>query len=164
MTNREWLNTMSDAEFAYYIIDSDEFKTIKHSYIDSVRGITEWLGEEKGSKDWMYENVPNEKLKECSVFPSRYCNIDNDCKECSDLKERKKQSRAMLCLAKKYGEVKRRGKTSVEYYDKQGHPVVYCFGYINKFTDELINTCENCRHNVKFAQEDLDKLIRESWK
>lgn len=162
MTNREWLNSMSDADFAHYIIASEEFKTIKDSYTDSVSGITKWLGEVKGSMDYLFKFNPMEKLKECKIIKYRYCSINNSCKECTDIKEYKKGIKAIKCLAKERKEVNRRGKISVEYYDKQGHPVVYCFGHIDPSTDELINTCENCRHNVKFAQEDLDKLIRES--
>jgi len=62
----------------------------------------------------------------------------------------------MSCQAVKNGEVKRKGKPSIEYLDDNGKPVYYCYGYIDYGTEELIPTCSNCKRNAKYAQRDLD--------
>lgn len=62
----------------------------------------------------------------------------------------------MSCQAVKNGEVKRKGKPSIEYHDDNGKPVYYCYGYIDYGTEELINTCVSCKRNVIYAQGDLD--------
>lgn len=67
----------------------------------------------------------------------------------------------MSCPAKLKGEVPRRGRASIEFRDKQGKPVYYCMGYVDKMNDELIGTCAACRQNVKYAQEDFEKAIKE---
>jgi hypothetical protein len=68
----------------------------------------------------------------------------------------------MSCQAVKKGEVKQKGKPSIEYHDTNGKPVYYCHGYIDCGTEELIKTCANCRKNVIYAQEDLEKMNGES--
>lgn len=60
----------------------------------------------------------------------------------------------MSCKAKSNG-VKKRGKASIEFY-KDGKPQYYCYGYIDKETDELIDECRECPEHVYKAQEDLD--------
>lgn len=65
-----------------------------------------------------------------------------------------------VCKAKKLGKVKRRGKPSVEFH-KDGIPQYYCYGYINKMTDELIEECANCIDHVSRAQDDLDEWREE---
>ena len=65
----------------------------------------------------------------------------------------------MSCPAKQKGEVRERGQASIEYYDDNHKPVYYCHGWIDKKTDELIETCTVCRQNVRYAQEDLDRLL-----
>lgn len=60
------------------------------------------------------------------------------------------------CEAKKQGIVKRRGKPSVEWH-KDGVPQYYCYGYIDKMTDELLKVCRNCIDHVDHAQKDMDK-------
>ena len=67
----------------------------------------------------------------------------------------------MSCPAKQKGEVPRRGRASIEFHDKQGKPVYYCMGYVDKMNDELIGTCAACRQNVRYAQEDLERAIKE---
>lgn len=67
----------------------------------------------------------------------------------------------MSCPAKQKGEVPRRGRASIEFRDKQGKPVYYCMGYVYKINDELIGTCAACRQNVRYAQKDLEKAIKE---
>lgn len=62
----------------------------------------------------------------------------------------------MFCQAVENGEVKKKGKASVEYLDNKGNPVYYCYGYLSLETEELIQSCLNCRRNVIYAQEDLD--------
>ena len=64
----------------------------------------------------------------------------------------------MSCKAKSNPDngVKERGKASIEYY-KDGKPQYYCYGYIDKETDELIDECRECPEHVYKAQEDLDR-------
>ena len=59
----------------------------------------------------------------------------------------------MSCQAVKNGEVKRKGEPTLEFYDKQGKPVYFCYGYIDLRNDELIDTCANCRKNVRWEDE-----------
>lgn len=61
-----------------------------------------------------------------------------------------------VCKAQKTGQVKRRGKASVEWRDNDGTPHYYCRGYIDQSTEELLPACSECRDNVNFAQEDLE--------
>lgn len=63
----------------------------------------------------------------------------------------------MMCKAKNNGEVKTKGKSSIEFY-KDGKPQYYCYGYNDNNTDELIETCKNCKDNIIYAQDDLDKI------
>jgi len=63
------------------------------------------------------------------------------------------------CRAKKTGQVKLRGKASVEWHDEDGTPHYYCYGYVDESTEELLPICRECRDNVIFAQEDLEKLL-----
>lgn len=60
----------------------------------------------------------------------------------------------MSCRAKMNGEVPKRGETSIEFY-KDGKPHRYCKGYVDNGTEELIETCKNCKENIIYAQEDL---------
>lgn len=62
-----------------------------------------------------------------------------------------------ICKAKKTGEVKERGKASIEWHDEDGKPQYYCYGYIDLTTDELLEVCRNCKDNVIYAQEDLER-------
>jgi hypothetical protein len=64
-----------------------------------------------------------------------------------------------ICKAKKLGKVKERGKASLEWHDKDGTPHYYCYGYKDARTEELLPICRECRDNVIFAQEDLEKSI-----
>ena len=63
----------------------------------------------------------------------------------------------MSCKAKINGEVIKKGKASIEFY-KDGKPQYYCYGYVDASTDELIETCKNCKENVTYAQEDLEHI------
>ena len=63
----------------------------------------------------------------------------------------------MACKANERGKVSRRGEPSIEWY-KDGKPQYYCFGYIDKMTDELLPACTECRSHVSKAQDDLDKF------
>ena len=65
-----------------------------------------------------------------------------------------------ICQAVKNGEVKRRGKPSIEWH-KDGKPQYYCYGYIDLYNDELLEVCRNCVDNVCYAQDDLDKYLEE---
>lgn len=63
----------------------------------------------------------------------------------------------MPCNIKLYDATMKRGKASREWC-KNGKPQYYCYGYIDKRDDELLDVCRNCRENVIYAQEDLEKL------
>ena len=65
-----------------------------------------------------------------------------------------------VCNAVKNREVPRRGKPSVEWH-KDGKPQYYCYGWKNSRTDELLEVCANCKDNVIYAQDDLDKWNEE---
>ena len=65
-----------------------------------------------------------------------------------------------VCKAVKTYEVPRRGKPSVEWH-KNGKPQYYCYGWKNSMTDELLEVCRNCKDNVIYAQDDLDKWTEE---
>ena len=65
----------------------------------------------------------------------------------------------MACKAKERGKVSRRGEPSIEWY-KDGKPQYYCYGYIDKMTDELLVECKECRSHVYKAQGDLDEHNR----
>lgn len=62
----------------------------------------------------------------------------------------------MACRAKERGKVSRRGESSVEWY-KERKPQYYCYGYIDKMTDELLLECKECKSHVSKAQDDLDE-------
>ena len=68
-----------------------------------------------------------------------------------------------ICKAKKTGQVPSRGKPSVEWH-KDGVPQYYCYGYVDKTTDELLEVCQQCPDQVYKAQEDLDKWNKEQEK
>ena len=62
----------------------------------------------------------------------------------------------MACKEKSSCKVSRRGQSSIEWY-QDGKPQYYCYGYIDKMTDELLPECKKCRRHVYKAQDDLDK-------
>ena len=62
----------------------------------------------------------------------------------------------VACKAVKNHEVPRRGKPSIEFH-KDGVPQYYCCGWVNEMTDEVLETCWNCRDYVDRAQDDLDE-------
>lgn len=63
----------------------------------------------------------------------------------------------MSCQAVNNGEVKRRGEASVEGYGPYKNPIYFCLGYNDLLTDELIQTCKDCKENVIYADELFDK-------
>ena len=65
----------------------------------------------------------------------------------------------MACIAKESGKVSRRGQPSIEWY-KEGKQQYYCYGYIDKMTDEPLPECKECRCHVDKAQDDLDEYNR----
>lgn len=67
-----------------------------------------------------------------------------------------------VCKAVKTGQVPQRGKPTLEWHDKDGKPQYYCYGYIDKRYDVPIPVCEECRDNVMYAQEDLEKYNLEN--
>ena len=62
----------------------------------------------------------------------------------------------MACKAKSAEKVDRRGEPSIEWY-KDDKPQYYCYGYIDKMTDELLSECKKCQNHVDKAQDDLDE-------
>ena len=66
-------------------------------------------------------------------------------------------SKVRCILAK--SKVKRRGQATVEWY-KDGVPQYYCYGYIDKMTDEPLSECKECRDYVGKAQDDLEAWNR----
>lgn len=53
--------------------------------------------------------------------------------------------------------LRQRGKPSHEWNDgKKDH--IYCMGYIDLMTDELLDECKICPDHVNKAQEDMDKF------
>lgn len=68
----------------------------------------------------------------------------------------------MACLAKANNvEIHEKGRASIEWY-KEGKPQYYCYGYKDRRTDELLDECQICRKNVRYAQEDLDEYIKKN--
>jgi hypothetical protein len=67
----------------------------------------------------------------------------------------------MACKAKEHGKVAYRGKPSIEWY-KDGKPQYYCYGYIDKMTDELLPECQECSSHVYKEQDDFDEYRRRS--
>ncbi len=61
-----------------------------------------------------------------------------------------------VCKAKKSGMVPSRGRPSIEWH-KDGVPPYYCYGYIDRMTDQLLEICKDCRDNVIYSQDDLKK-------
>lgn len=55
------------------------------------------------------------------------------------------------------------GRTSVVWY-KAGEPQIYCYGYTNKMTDELLPECRKCNRHVGKAQEDMYAYMKASRK
>ena len=64
------------------------------------------------------------------------------------------------CKAVLNGKVKHKGKPSLEWY-MGSHPQYYCYGYIDKMTDELLPECKNCLRHVNNAQNDLEQYNRQ---
>lgn len=62
----------------------------------------------------------------------------------------------VTCKAVKNGEVKRRGKPSIEFFIGN-KPQYYCYGYIDAMTDEVLDTCRRCPDFVDKAQRDSEK-------
>lgn len=49
-----------------------------------------------------------------------------------------------------------RGKPTTEFYDKNGKPQIYCYGYENKMYDEPLDECKNCLDWVYGEQIEKD--------
>lgn len=60
----------------------------------------------------------------------------------------------VICRAKKTGQVKYRGKPTIEFY-KDGKPQYYCYGYIDRMTEEPLEACQNCADFVNNIEEDF---------
>ena len=59
------------------------------------------------------------------------------------------------CMAVKNGNVKRKGKPSIEWYNESGKPQYYCLGYIDIMYDELLQECRMCKQNVIYAENEV---------
>ena len=57
-----------------------------------------------------------------------------------------------------YGEL---GQTSIEWYTHDGIAQRYCYGWIDDYTDELLEVCFKCPNHVFHAQRDFEKYERE---
>lgn len=60
----------------------------------------------------------------------------------------------VICQAKKTGRVKHRGKPTIEWY-KDGKPQYYCYGYMDRMTEEPLEVCQNCADFVNNIEEDF---------
>lgn len=64
----------------------------------------------------------------------------------------------MSCQAVKNGEVKVKGKPSIEFYI-DGKPQYYCYGYCyDGSSNDVLESCKNCKKHVDNAQDDLDNI------
>ena len=61
------------------------------------------------------------------------------------------------CPAKDNGEVRYKARSTVELIIN-GNPVFFCQGYIDRMTDELLETCRNCKRNTINADEYVDEV------
>ena len=69
------------------------------------------------------------------------------------------------CAAVKAGKATCRGRTTIEWYDKDGDPQKYCYGYIDKMTDEYLDVCRNCPELPKQrnCSNSCEECRREYW-
>lgn len=56
--------------------------------------------------------------------------------------------------------LKRRGKPTTEFY-KDGKPQIYCYGWIDKMTDEPLKECRECLDYAYKAEDDLKGYLAE---
>ena len=63
----------------------------------------------------------------------------------------------VICQTKKTGQVKYRGKPTIEFY-KDGKPQYYCYGYRDVMTEEHLEVCKDCADFVDRAEEDFKRL------
>lgn len=59
MTNREWLGTLTDREFIFFIVKI--WPTIANGYTDSTSGMINWLGQEHIPNSWITEQLKMRK-------------------------------------------------------------------------------------------------------
>ena len=102
-------------------------------------------------------------MARCMVDAESHCKLYPRCYGCNAFRNptnadriRSMSDEELACKAKERGKVSRRGKPSIEWY-KGGKPQRYCYGYIDKMTDELLVECKECRSHVYKAQGELDK-------
>ena len=62
----------------------------------------------------------------------------------------------ITCMAVKKRIADSKGKPTVEWWDGKDKPRVYCCGYIDNRTDELLAVCCQCVKNVIHAQDDME--------
>lgn len=59
MTNREWLGTLTDREFIFFIVKI--WPMIASGYSDSIAGMLNWLGQEHIPNSWITEQLKMRK-------------------------------------------------------------------------------------------------------
>lgn len=59
------------------------------------------------------------------------------------------------CELVRTGQVKQKGKASIEWYMEDTRPQYYCYGYTDYMTDELLPECKRCEKHVDKAYDDL---------
>lgn len=67
-----------------------------------------------------------------------------------------KQSRTKCIAIKKEKGIYRRGEPTIEWYDENSKPQIYCRGYKHLFNDEPLKSCKNCTDFVLGAQIEKD--------
>ena len=100
---------------------------------------------------WNIGNIHNMDATNCTNYET----VKDSAAYLIGLLDGRKESR-MACKAKENGRVARRGKPSIEWF-KDEKPQYYCYGYIDKMTDELLSECKKCQNHVDKAQDDLDE-------
>lgn len=68
------------------------------------------------------------------------------------------------CELVRTGQIKQKGKASIEWYTEDTKPQYYCLGYTDSMTDELLPECKRCKKYVDKAQSDLEMYLKKNGK
>ena len=68
-------------------------------------------------------------------------------------------ARASRCELVRSGQVKRKGRASIEFY-LAGKPQYFCMGYMNPYYDDVCEECLRCPMHVRKANDELQRLRR----
>lgn len=52
-----------------------------------------------------------------------------------------------------------RGKSRIEWYNFDGEPQEYCYGWINDYTGEIPEVCRKCPDHVLNAKKDYEEYL-----